>query len=801
MYYKNKKKLTSLMLICCVICSIFAPALDVQAIYINTNRDTALPEKAIEIVEQSVDEYEKLYETGSAIYYFRDDRDVIAIYDKESGYLWKTGLDTASSKDLKKLAQKAETEEDYVYLENNPAEENMNEIYTAFANSLISIEYRAVNNIENLKKASSADSDSTSQLSKIADNKFRLDVDFKEAELKIKVYITFGEKEIHYDIPYEEMSGEGINALTDLYITPYLGSSGGQVLKFNKETGEYDIPAAKDAPSGYALLPDGSGSLVRFQDNTVSFQPYTGDVYGMDPSQREYYYQELTDAVPLKDPVMPVFGVAYGDDQVAFVAYADKGDEYMSIMCTPEENTTYYTWTCPKFTYNLRFYKVYNKAGDGYFSLMEEPNKFDISMTYEFLTGDGSGSTEAANYVGMALTYRRHLLEAGILDENGNTQDGDIPIRLDFIMSDAKSSVVGMENVVVTTVDDVEEILDDVVSRGIRNINSGLSGWQKKGVSFSKPYTQSFSSKIGKKGDFKELFTTFEKQGIDISYSQDYVTINESMLNYYRTAVRHVNSWYAYVDKSAILMDTVPNTQFGYAIPTKSADWLQKQFDKMKDYSASMTVQGIGSILAGTYSNSGEKYSVSDAIELYCEAFGKMKEEVLVNIETPGKYLWEYTDRYLQAPVGNSQYIFETDAVPFLQIVLNGTMEVYAPYANFSFYTQSDILKMIDYNLYPSFILSKEPSYKLMDTVSADLYSTEYLLYADLIQEAYAKINDVLSHVSGYEWINRTVLENGIILNTYTKDGKVKEIIVNYTNDDISYQGHSVQALSAAVLE
>ncbi len=109
--------------------------------YISTNRDTRLPEEPIEIKEQSVADYEKLYETDSAIYYFRDDRDVIAVYDKESGYLWKTGLDSGIGKDLKKQARKAETEEEFDYFERNPIEENLNEVYTHFANSLVSIEY------------------------------------------------------------------------------------------------------------------------------------------------------------------------------------------------------------------------------------------------------------------------------------------------------------------------------------------------------------------------------------------------------------------------------------------------------------------------------------------------------------------------------------------------------------------------------------------------------------------------------------------------------------------------------------
>ncbi len=802
MYSKKKSKLTALLLAGSMMCGITVPATEAQAMYINTNRDTGLPEKAIEIVEQSVEDYEKLYETDSAIYYFRDDRDIIAVFDKESGYLWKTGLDSASSKELKSEAKNAETEEDFARLENSPMEENMNEIYTDFANSLVSVEYREVDNVESLKKASSASSDSESALSKVDDNVFCLDVDFKKPDLQMKVYIIFGEKDITYDIRFEDMAGEGLAALTDLYLTPFLGSSGGEILRFNRETGEYeDVAVKKEAPTGYAFIPDGSGALVRFQDNTVAFQAYTGKVYGQDVSQGEYYYTELSDAIALKDPVMPVFGVAYGDNQVAFVAYADEGDEHMSITLTPEENVTYYTWTCPKFTYNLKYYKVYNKAGDGYFSLMDNPNQFDISMTYEFLSGDGSGSTEAANYVGMALAYRRHLMEEGVLSEDGNVQTGDIPIRLDFIMSDAKSSVVGMENVVVTTASDVEEILNDVTANGITNINTGLSGWQKKGVSFSKPYTRKFTSKIGTKNEFKDLFTSFADKGIDISFAQDYVTINEIMLNYYNTAVRHANSWYVFEDRGALLMNTVPTDYFGFAVPTKSADWLLRQFDNMKDYSSSMTVEGIGSILTGSFTKDGAIYTVDEAVDLYQETLAQIRKEVKLNIETPGKYLWQYTNRYLQSPVGHSQYVFETDAVPFLQIVLNGTMEVYGPYANFSFYTQSDILKMIDYNLYPSFILSYEPSYELADTVSCDLYSTEYSLYEELIAEIYTKVNAVLSQVAGYQWTDRAVVENGVIVNTYEKEGKVKEVIINYSSDVVSYQGVSIEALSAQVIK
>ena len=163
--------------------------------------------------------------------------------------------------------------------------------------------------------------------------------------------------------------------------------------------------------------------------------------------------------------------------------------------------------------------------------------------------------------------------------------------------------------------------------------------------------------------------------------------------------------------------------------------------------------------------------------------------------------MWKYTDRYLQSPVGTSQYVYETDTVPFLQMVLNGTMEVYAPYANFSFYSTTDQLRMIDYNIMPSFVLTKQPSYLLASTTSSDYYSTEFEQYEKLVTEIYKKVNDPLSQVIGYKWTSRKVLDNGVIANIYEKDGNKKTIIINYTDEKVSVSGTDVEKKSAAVIE
>lgn len=62
----------------------------------------------------------------------------------------------------------------------------------------------------------------------------------------------------------------------------------------------------------------------------------------------------------------------------------------------------------------------------------------------------------------------------------------------------------------------------------------------------------------------------------------------------------------------------------------------------------------------------------------------------------------------------------------------------------------------------------------------------------------YSQINAALSQVQGFEWVNRYVPEDGVVINTYQKDGKTKYIIINYTEQEVTYQGMSVPPESAA---
>lgn len=818
-----------------VVCllSILSIGVIVSAAYLNTNRDTRkAPEASTSDLTVTTD-YQLLYETDRFEFYFREDRDVIALKEKNTEYVWKTGIDVPFKKDIEDAKEAVLTgdEEEMQWvaddlditldqlkeLAETPVESSMMDGYVAMANSIVTVEVFEGSGeqmtTKRLASASYKKKDGVSAIQMIEgdsatglSDKWVLKVTMEDIDLGFNVYITFSDDgSISYEIPYEEIEGKGIDILSRISITPFLGAGGGEELHYNTEEEDWTDVKKKYLTPGYVFVPDGSGSLIRFKSNVKEFAAYEGKVYGADPAANDVYYDALGFAVPIQDPIMPVFGVSQGDGtQSAFVAYADEGDEYMSIIATPSsdtKNAIRYTYAYPSFEYNFDYYQVTTQAGATYRKTREEPNKFDVKITYSFLYGDGSTGEPKADYTGMARKYREHLINEGVLTEVTPDYD-EIPIRLDFLMAESKKGIISTTQVDMTTTDDVDDILASLKDGGINNINSGLIGWQRGGESFSKPYSAKYSRAIGKEKDFSKLIEKYADLGIDISLSRDFSTINKSMMGYYNNAAKHNNTQYLTMDKSAVLPENAPVTSFSYAIPTEAAEWLTDLYDDVSDFSNSLTIAGISNTLVSTHDSDGTETTVVEAVKLYQDAVAGIREDgTKINMDNPNAYLWKYTDRFLQSPVGSSQYVYETDTVPFLQMVLNGTMEVYAPYSNFSFYSQADMLRMIDYNISPSFILTKNPSYLLESTVSADFYSTEYDQYAELIKTIYNTVNEPLSQVIGYEWTGRVVLEDGVIINTYADGASEKSIVINYTDESYDYNGFAVNAQSAKVFE
>ena len=97
-------------------------------------------------------------------------------------------------------------------------------------------------------------------------------------------------------------------------------------------------------------------------------------------------------------------------------------------------------------------------------------------------------------------------------------------------------------------------------------------------------------------------------------------------------------------------------------------------------------IEGAGSLLYSDFTR--DKTVVRSEAKAQLLETLKVPEKTDVALNGGNSFLWGNMEEYFDIPVVNSQYLFETDTVPFLQIILKGHIDYYAPYAN-----QEDIHK------------------------------------------------------------------------------------------------------------
>jgi hypothetical protein len=164
----------------------------------------------------------------------------------------------------------------------------------------------------------------------------------------------------------------------------------------------------------------------------------------------------------------------------------------------------------------------------------------------------------------------------------------------------------------------------------------------------------------------------------------------------------------------------------------------------------------------------------------------------------PNDYLLGFTKAYYDIPLTNSGYIYTTDAVPFLEIVLAGYLPYYGPAMNFSSDIQGDVLRQIDYGIYPSYMLTHEVTAKILNTVSNWIYTSSYSQWSEEIKKTYQWENSLLAAVYGQEIVSREVLAEGVVATTYSNG---KQIIVNYNSEPFTAGGIVVQGKDAVLAE
>ena len=715
--------------------------LDASSNFFTQKEDTT----PVEIVDKRetllLDGYELMAQNEYLSLYFKHSTFGIAIYDKTNGYTWLSTYekidDVVNTASVKNKVESGIALEYYLVDTNGAIKSS--ELYYSTKEMNKSIGQSTITKVN---------------------NGFDANVKFASYGISFKVEVRIDGDKLKVRVPYESIEEETVGKLnpTDyklksIILFPYLGSE------------NYLI-------NGYSFIPDGSGALIRYNDQKSS-TAYIKKLYGDD-----YSFTDTSKNTNIKDNGvlgLPIYGINHGYNQASFLCQVEDGFGSVELHSYP------YLYSL--IPINRTFFKYYVRdtfsvkmSSSDMLLLNETPYPSDYVISYEFLQGSN------ANYVGMANAYRESLgLDQVVASAN------NIPLRLEVLGLDYKPGLFGKNYVKMTSFSEALDIVKDLEANDVNNFDITYLGWNRGGYFTNGATNAKAATLLGGRRNLKKLSSYLH----DKEYMIDY-TINPSISSSYGVGNKNVKkiglSPFEVTQKSSL-------EQLGYyVLPSSLSNVISKRAKRYSKLSIeALKLDNLN--VAYSYRYKSDATYRTQMIEEVANEVSKLND-YKISAEKPNSYLLKYLTNYYDAYYESNKYIYETDSVPFMSILLSGIVNQYMPNINYISDYELAILRMIEYNIYPSFIVTYEEAYDLRYTNYEYLNSTQYDLWKDLIIRMYSKTNDALSNVIGARLIDHKYVDNGVSKCSYS-NGVV--IYVNYNNKDVNVDGVSLSPYSYLV--
>ncbi len=538
------------------------------------------------------------------------------------------------------------------------------------------------------------------------------------------------------------------------------------------------------------------------------------------------------------------------EDKRGFLAIIEEGDALASLATyhagsLSDYNTIKMSFTPrPKDTYDL---KDALSAGAASEWTVVSDRKYvgGYKIRYVMLTDADEAAEKGiediydASWFGMAVAYRDYLTEKGVLSKlTAEELTEDIPLYIEtFGTVETVEKFLSIPVTVMaplTTFDDVWQIYSDLKEQGISNVNFKLTGFANGGMYYHVPGKLKFEKVVGGNDGFQTLLDKAAENnasdknsnlGIFPDFDFAYSIYDKAFDGYSNSkhAVRTIDDRYA----SKRVYSATTQQYMNYYELAISPAYFSTFYDKLwKNYKDEYNnVTGISVASLGYSLNSDfdedEPYNREDSKKFTIDAFRHFNywyDEVMT--EGGNAYVWEYVDHMLDVSLDSSRYNFSSNAVPFIGVVLHGSVSFAGEPLNMEGDLQYAILKAIENGASPYFILSARNTQALKDYFDlSQYYSIRYDIWKKDIADVYDSLNDALfdvqdKYITNHEFLTGSRIPDSDefeadILNEYYADLENERNAVELLAQEIALLAsiarengrEAVQYAASAVLE
>lgn len=593
------------------------------------------------------------------------------------------------------------------------------------------------------------------------DNGVRVHYDIPTISIKVVVDYMLTEQGLTVNIPYAGIDEYGNNSVTSIKMFPYLASS-------------------LDTDEGFYFYPDGSGAIMEFTDISHFKESEVAlNIYG-----NIYNYKESIGVLGESDTevFLPVFGANINDN--GFLAIIEKGDEAAQVKINSTNNIIPVNSLSCEFVYRRAFTDL--RIDDGSkmaYDKLSIPG--DRTVTYHFL------EKGKASYSDMAGVYRDYLIAQGVGSDR--TESSSVPLYLELFMAIQEEGFLSDSTVVATSFTQAEDILKELDTLGVSDIDLQLRGWTKNGY-YTDPVHFPVNSKIGGSKGLKSLLEYTTEKNIDLFLAGNFMEAKEEAGGF------NEQNDVMYLGNSGI-WNYIEDGKATYILsPEVSLSKYEKAEKEASKYNISgMSMLSLGQYLVYNY-NESDYVTKAQCKEIWQKMLQSSKEKFGSAVAEGGNaYVLGYADTVMAIPYEDSGYQITTKAVPFYQMAVHGLVDYTGKAGNLSSDLGKDTLKWVEYGYIPYFELTHTGSEELMYTEYNTLYSSTYSAWLDDAASIYEDFNKNLTGVRDAYMVNHEEVASDVYKVTYD-NGTV--IYVNYNAEAVTVDGTvSVDAESYKVVE
>ena len=564
-------------------------------------------------------------------------------------------------------------------------------------------------------------------------------------------------------VPFKEISYRLKYPVTQVSILPYFGAAGPE-------------------DEGYMLIPEGSGSIINFNNGKTKQNGYYADCYGWD------YATERKAVITETRATFPVFGIAYKDSSV--LSTINKGSEYAGITAEIAGKLGSYNYIRADYKLLHREeYEVSARNQNAQFVYESElPQEEYLEQSFIFI--------DSGSYVDMAKTYRNSLL-AG----EKKLDSKKVPVAVEIIGAiDKVQQVMGMPKVKpykLTTYKEAGEIINEIEELGIKDVNYKLSGFVNGGIRQEILNKVKYISELGGKSGFKKMVKNTEntsaKLYLDASVQTAYRSDMFDGFLKYRDSARFVSDELCELDEYSLLWygkDPILGTY--YLLNSKLRE---KNSEKLIDSAAKFNLAGVsyrdnGKLLSSDFNEKRHSSRAEEALKQVAQ-FDKAAEKNLgLMINAGNDYAIRKADFVTNIPLHGNQYAIIDAFVPFYQIAIHGYVNYAGDPVNLAYEKDQVILESAEAGAGLYFTFMEASPEKIQETFYTEYYSCNFDSWKNKFAEIYNDYNSKMAPVMNSPIANHEFVDENVTKTTFENG---YEVYVNFSYMDyITPSGKSV---------